>query len=405
MPLRILHVATRHRVGGAERNLLHTVARELERDFEVHVAVGTDQLHSDFPPQARLHRLPELVRQISPPADRRALEDLRRLIYANRFDVVQTHQSKAGALGRMAARGSAPVVVHTVHMASFGSAYGRLRSAMFLCLERWLARFTHRFVFVGSALQRRYLAAGIDGADRSMIVRSPVAELESLLELRSASPDQRRRAQAEIGVPAGRRTVLAVAALDRRKRHDVAIRRLIPLLADGEAHLVIAGQGPEREPLERLCHRLGIARSVQFAGFVPDVRRLYAAADVLVHTSELEGVPQAVVQAVAAGVPVVATDVDGIREVSDDPRHVSVLPPDARGLAELVRARLGVDAPPPAPPAAVRRWLPETVDRDLGELHEWMESRVWQRRSSADDVRRLPPAPAGRPEAGEPVLG
>src|SRR5437763_16414839 len=125
MGLRILHVATRHRVGGAERNLLYTVSRELERGFEVHVAVGTSDLRTDFPPGVRLYPLPDLVRAVSPAADRRALNRIKSLIRTERFDVVHTHQSKAGALGRAAARGLVPVVLHTVHMSSFGPAYGR----------------------------------------------------------------------------------------------------------------------------------------------------------------------------------------------------------------------------------------------------------------------------------------
>lgn len=394
MALRILHVATRHRLGGAERNLLHTVARELERGYEVHVAVGTDGLRRDFPPRSRLHPLPDLIRDVSAAADRRALDSLRALIGANRFDVVHTHQSKAGVLGRIAARGIVPVLIHTVHMASFGPAYGRFRSAAFFGLERWMTSFTDMFVFVGADLQQRYLAAGVGAPSRCAVIHSPVTELESLLTLRGMRGDERERARIQIGVPEGRQAVLMVAALDARKRHDVAIRALAPMLAQDKAHLVIAGHGPERERLERLCERLGVARAVHFAGFIRDVRPLYAAADLLVHTSALEGVPQAVVQAIAAGLPVVATEVDGLREVAPDPRHMSVLPPDGRGLLELVRARLEVHPARPAPAETLRPWLPETVNRDLGRLHDWMESRTSSARGSVAGRVQPPRSPA-----------
>lgn len=333
--------------------------------------------------------MPDLVREVSARADRRAFESLRALIRANRFDVVQTHQSKAGALGRIAARGAAPVIVHTVHMASFGPAYGWVRSPVYLALERWIARFTDKFVFVGAELQRRYLAAGIGSADRHMIVRSPIMDLESLIALRGAPAEQRERARAAIGVRGGRQIVLMVAALDRRKRHGVAIKALAPLLAEGRTELVIAGQGPEREALEVLCRRLGVAGSVVFLGFVDDVKPLYAAADVLVHTSTLEGVPQTVVQAVAAGVPVIATEVDGVREVVSDAGHVSVLPPDARGLLEITRTRLATGARVPAPRETVMHWLPEAVDTNLSALHGWMEARAGCQ-TSANDGRRVP---------------
>src|ERR1700759_3592938 len=131
MSVRILHIATRHRVGGAERNLLYTVSRQAARGFEVHVAVGTEDLEADFRPPIRFHPVGALVREVSPTCDRRATRDLRMLMRTQRFDVVHTHQSKAGAVGRVAALGIAPIVLHTAHMASFGPAYGRARSAVF----------------------------------------------------------------------------------------------------------------------------------------------------------------------------------------------------------------------------------------------------------------------------------
>ena len=404
MTLRILHVATRHRVGGAERNLVHTISRQLERGFDVHVAVGTRDLHHDFPARTRVHPLPDLVREVSPGTDRRALSGLRGLIRAHGFDVVHTHQSKAGALGRVAARRLTPVVVHTVHMASFGPAYGRGRSAVFLALERWLARFTDKFVFVGTELERRYLAARVVSANRSMIVRSPIMNLESLIAVRRSRANPRRQARAAIGVSADRRVVLMVGALDRRKRHALAISALSPLLAERKTQVVIAGQGPERGALERLCSRLGIADWVTFVGFIHDITPLYAAADVLVQASSLEGVPQTVVQAVAAGVPAIATEVDGVREAAPNMPHVSVLPPDGRGLLEIVRNRLDGPALPPAAPELVAQWLPKTVDVDLGELHDWMEERVALRRPPLDASRCVPTPRAPTLPTEEPAI-
>ncbi len=198
------------------------------------MAVGTEDLQRDFPAQTHLHPLPELVRDISPRADRRALRELQTLIRAYRFDVVQTHQSKAGVLGRAAAQRLARVVVHTVHMASFGPAYGRAQSALFLALERRLARFTDRFVFVGTDLQRRYARARVAPPNRSTIVRSPISNLESLIQLRGSRPEQRDTARAAIGVPAGRRVVLMIGALDRRKRHVLAIKSSVAAANRGQ---------------------------------------------------------------------------------------------------------------------------------------------------------------------------
>ena len=219
----MLHVATRHRVGGAERNLVHTISRELDRGFDVHMAVGTEDLRDDLPAQVRLHPVPDLVRELSPLADRRALASLRTVIHEHDFDVVHTHQSKAGALGRMAARQSAAVVVHTIHMASFGPAYAPAQSRAFVQVERRLARFTDKFIFVGADLLRRYVAARVAVPERSMVVRSPIPNLASLIELRNNRAQLRQRARSRIGVALNGQMILMVGALDRRKRHTLAI--------------------------------------------------------------------------------------------------------------------------------------------------------------------------------------
>lgn len=382
MSVRILHVATRHRVGGAERNLLYTVSRQVARGFEVHVAVGTEDLEANFRPSIRIHPIGSLVREVSPTCDRRATRDLRTLMRTHRFDVVHTHQSKAGAVGRVAARGIVPIVLHTVHMASFGPAYGRARSAVFLSLERRLARFTEKMVFVGSDLQRRYIAAGVVSSNRSVIIRSPIANLESLLRLRDNKGDHGRRARATLGIPPERKVILMVGALDRRKRHALALTALAPLMLEGETDVLIAGQGPELPALKTLCRRIGVADRVKFAGFVGDVTPLYAVADLFVHVSTLEGVPQSVVQATTAGVPVVATEADGVREATSGPPHATILPADGRGLLETARGALTTSHFVPAPAGLVKDWLPWRVDSHLRELHDWMEDRV-DRRPSA----------------------
>jgi len=381
MSVRILHVATRHRVGGAERNLLYTISRQLERGFEVHVAVGIDELEADFPHATRVHPVPELVREVSPVNDWRATRYLKTLIRDHRFHVVHTHQSKAGVLGRAAARGLTPTIVHGVHMASFGPAYGRVPSALFLTLERWLARITDRFVFVGAELLRRYVAARVAPPDRSMIVHSPISNLGSLIGVRHLTRAQKDHARAVIGARPERRVILMVGALDRRKRHALAIEALAPLLLAGDTELVIAGQGRELAPVEVLCRDLRLTDSVRLLGLVTDVTPLYAAADVFVHSSTLEGVPQTVVQAIAAGVPVVATEVDGVRETTAGLSCAAIVPEDGRGLLEAVRARLADTGCNPAPPSLVSAWLPYSVDAELDELHDWIEDRVGGRRS------------------------
>lgn len=382
MSVRILHVATRHRVGGAERNLHHTVSAEVARGFQVHIAVGPEDLVQDFPPGVQLHQIAELVREVSPGDDARALRRLCALIRRHNFDVVHTHQSKAGVLGRLAAlTGRNPVIVHTVHMPSFGPGYAPVQDKLFRFVERALAARTDCSVFVGNDLMQRYLAAGAARTDRSRVIHSPIFNLDALIALRERGDFGFDRPRAAIGVPSHRPVILAVGALDPRKRHELLIRSLAPLLATGEATLLIAGQGPERARLEALKANLRLSDAVVLRGFVRDVLPLYAAADLFVQASTMEGVPQTIVQAVAAGVPVVVTDVDGVREVASGEPHVAVLSGDGSGLLDGVRAKLRTPRPEPEPAAALREWRPDHVSDRLARFHDWLATCVRSRRS------------------------
>jgi glycosyltransferase involved in cell wall biosynthesis len=369
-----LHVTTRHRRGGAERNLRYTTEFELARRYEVHVAVGTDHFVDDFPPDVHRHPIEALVRDLSPVADARASAQLRALIRAHGYDVVHTHQSKAGVLGRLAARTCSVTVVHTGHMASFGPGYNRGPSAAFLAAERACARATDLFVFVGRDLLRRYVRAGAADPGRSRVIHSPIPSLSQLAGLR------RQRNHAQSGDRAGDPPlILAVGALDRRKRHALLLSELAPLLARGEARLSIAGEGPEMDTLRTLRAQLGLDQAVQLHGYVRDVERLLAKADVFVQSSTVEGVPQAVIQALMAGVPVVATETDGLRELDNAP--VRIVGSDAAGLQDAVLQTLAApDELRVVPEEAFRPWFPEEVDRRLHTFHDVLEMTVAGRR-------------------------
>src|SRR2546421_2639374 len=138
--MRILHIATRHRRFGAERRLLHTIEYERRAGHDVELAVGPESDVSQVPADIPLHVVPSLVRSVRPYHDLAALRELRKLVDRG-FDIVHTHQSKAGVVGRLAARDRTKAIVHTVHMASFGPGYSRKDSAAFLAAERYCARF------------------------------------------------------------------------------------------------------------------------------------------------------------------------------------------------------------------------------------------------------------------------
>ena len=359
--LKVLHVATRHRLGGAERNLVHTVDWELRQGHVVHVAIGGGSTVVDFPRDAVVHRIEPLSRAIRPSDDARALFELRRLTDAHRFDVVHSHQSKAGILARLAARGRARAIAHTIHMPSFGPGYGAVTSAAFLRAERLFARFTDLYAAVGAELADLYANARVGPRDRFHIVRSPIdiGEFAAARAAEGAADDESR--------------AVAVGSLEPRKRFDLVIRCLADQLRRGDLSLAVAGDGPERKRLEALTHELGVDQRVRFLGYVEQPAQLIASAHVLVHASRMEGVPQVVIQALAAGTPVVATDAEGLREIAGAP--IAIVDREGRGLAAAVALALA-SPPPPIDLAALDPWRVEQVEDQLAAFDAHLRAVV-----------------------------
>lgn len=370
--MRILHVATRHRRGGAEKHLINWVRHQQELGHEVDVAVGTEDLADTFPPGTSVLPIPTFTREVSPIADGWTLATLRRAITARRYQLVHTHQSKAGILGRVAARGIAPAVVHTVHMSSFGSAYGRQASRIYRAAERHCAGFTTAIVSVSRVLIDRYVAAGVGPLDLFVLIRSPI-DVDGYAALRRCTEVERDAVRARLGLPTDIPLALSVGALDRRKRHDLTIGALAPLLGRRGLHLAIAGDGPEYARLARQIERASLGASVHLVGFADDIKPLLAAADVLVHVAKGEGVPQAVIEAMLAGTPVVAARSEWVDEFDRIPG--AVVGQDGAGLEDAIMRTIRE----PVCPLDVDdfdEWRPEVVRGQIDALDRFIGEHV-----------------------------
>jgi len=364
--MRVLHIITRYLGGGSERDLFAQMEFERAQGDEVHLVVGRD---SRVPDEARGYLVataPTLIRGIDPVADARAYRALRRLISDGRYDVVYTHQSKAGVIGRLAARGRAGAVAHVISMSSFGPGYSRPASMAFVAAERWCARYTDLMLTVGNELRRDYLAAGVGRESQYRLVRSPI-DVSRFLAAREIGATERQRLRDQFGIPEGVTALASVSALEPRKRHDLLLRELSPLLSAGEATLLFAGEGPERARLEQLAASIGVAERARFLGHIPNVHELLAATDVLVHASTAEGVPQVMVQALAAGIPIVATRVTGMREVPGAP--VTLLPVGGRGFVEAVLATLE-NPRVPLDRSVFNEWRIDAVEAQLAAVRD-----------------------------------
>lgn len=331
-----LHIVTRYQRGGSEQRLRDLVAALPDVDHVVVVGADSDaelaSEHLGFAVEVD----PHLVRRPRPVRDVHAVRSARARIRQVRPDIVVTHQSKAGVVGRIAARitGRVPVV-HSLSMASFGPGYSAAESTLFRWVERALAPLTARYVVVGADLARRFEVAGV-ASDKLAIVRSAA----TLPLARPTSPPK------VDGIPDDRPVIVSLGALEERKNP----LQLVPLLRRvrdqvPDAFLAVAGDGPLADALRVAVHDAGLHDDVAILGHVKPTAPLFWRADAVVLLSNAEGLPQVLVQAAAAGVPFVSYDVDGAREVLELGAVGSVVPLGAVEEAADALAHLLLTAP------------------------------------------------------------
>ena len=316
-PIRVLLVVTRLEVGGAQRVVLHTAAHLDREQFAVGLAWGPGEpldAEAGVIPDLERVPVPDLVRAPSPRRDLRALATLRQAIRRLRPDVVHTHSSKAGILGRLAAHlEGVPTVVHTVHGFGFTPLQPAPLRAAFFVAERLSSRWTDHMVVVSKRNLERGVELGLLDPERASVIRAGI-ELG-----RFRNPGGAAAARARLGIDADAPLVTQIGNFKPQKapldfvRLAAEVARRVPA-----ARFAILGDGPLRGAAEELASRLGVAGRMVFPGWWDDVPAVLAATRVSVLTSRHEGLPCAVVESLAAGVPVVATAVDGTVEVVRD---------------------------------------------------------------------------------------
>jgi glycosyltransferase involved in cell wall biosynthesis len=341
-PLRVLHVITRLDRGGSATNTLLTVGG-LPPAFQQSLLFGRTEslpaLAGDLRARVPMAELPALVRPMAPWSDLRALGTLVRRIRRGRFDLVHTHASKAGILGRLAARlAGVPRIVHTPHGHVFTGYAGRRTTDLFVRLERWAATVTDRIVTLTDQEARDHLARGIGRPGQFVSIPSGIDA--GTFEKPATGPAAVRVA---LGLPPSARLVGTVGRLTPIKGQRFlvdAFAGLAPRLPD--LYLVLIGDGELAEPLRARARAAGVGDRVRFLGWRDDLPDLLHALDVFVLPSLNEGMGRALVEAMAAGRPIVASRAGGIPEVlADGQAGLLVEPANAGALAEALARVLG----------------------------------------------------------------
>lgn len=337
---KVLHIITRLDKGGSAENTLLTCIGLNKQIYQVWLATG-----AVFSPRVEWKKeaedagvrfviIPQLVRSISPLRDVVAFCKIFQLIKRERFDIVHTHTSKAGILGRWAARlAGTRLVIHTPHGHIFYGYFNRVLTTIFVFIERITALITDKIITLAEKGKREHLKLKIASPDKFVTIHSGV-RLSNIIECKTDVSFKTKM----LNLPDQSRVVGTVGRLVKVKGHRYLLesaKHVLKVLP--ETVFLLVGDGPLREELEILARNLKISNNVRFLGWQDNIVPILKIMDLFVLSALNEGMGRVLVEAQACGLPVVATDVGGVAEVIVPGRTGILVPPrDSAALAEAI---------------------------------------------------------------------
>ncbi len=323
--MRIAYLITRSdAVGGAHIHVRDLALAVRRKGHDVVVLHGGE---GDFTAELKAHDIPyiplrHLRRELGLKADLRALREIRSVLRQERVDVLSTHSSKAGTLGRIAARTMRLPVIFTAHGWAFTDGVNPRQAALYRWVEKMTGNLAYKIITVSEY-------------DRELALRYQIASPKQIVAIHNGMPDIPRElyANPESAPP----KLVMVARFEEQKDHDTLVRALAKV-SELEWSLDFIGDGPRRSVIEALVDELGLAERIHFLGTRRDVAERLAESQVFLLISHWEGFPRSILEAMRAGLPVVASDVGGSRESVVDGTTGFLIPrQDVDLLAERLR--------------------------------------------------------------------
>ncbi len=326
--VRICHIITRMIIGGAQENTLLTVEGLMRRGYDVDLITGPpigpegSLLDRCYENGVNVIQVDELRRNLNPFADIKALLALVKILKENKYDIVHTHSSKAGILGRVAAKlAGVPVIIHTIHGLPFHEYEKKTLNIIYKLLESRAASFTGKIIVVCPEMMNKAVAAGIGKRNIYEVVYSGI-EIEKYFGVAEANvPFSLSDHYPVIG---------KVARLFPLKGHD----DLVPIAKNvvkkyPNAKFVLVGDGILRKKLEERLKREGLFDNFYFAGLVnpDDIPSYIKAFDMTIHLSLREGLARVIPQSFLLKKPVISYDIDGAKDVIDDGKNGYLVKP------------------------------------------------------------------------------
>ncbi|MBF0451329.1 MAG: glycosyltransferase family 4 protein [Candidatus Magnetomorum sp.] len=338
--IRVLHPITRLIIGGAQENTMLTASYLDHSQWSVDILSGIQTasegsiINEVRDRQLSLFLEPDLVREIHPLKDLKALFRLIRLIKKQKYDIVHTHSSKAGIIGRWAAwLADVPVIVHTVHGWGHHDQQSPLIRQFYILLEKITLKITDQLIAVSGKNIHKGLADGIGKGTDYSVIRSGI-ELD-----RFGHPTiDKETMRKQLMIPSDATVIGTVIRLSPQKAplDFIEAAALLARQMD-KMYFVIVGDGPLRDKVIHAAKEKNIYDRLIMTGLRRDIPELMNIFDIFVLSSLWEGLPRVIPQAMASGLPVVATAIDGSAEIINSGQNGMLVPPgDPKSIAEAV---------------------------------------------------------------------
>jgi len=327
--IKVFHVVTLLELGGAQQNTLFTVSH-LNRDkFEVGLICGLGGYLDEEAkkiPQLKVYFVNELVRPIHPLNDFIALIKIYKILKKEGPQIVHTHSSKAGIVGRIAAwLLGVPCIIHSIHGFGFNPFQKIWTRKLFIFLEKWIGKFTERLIAVTKENIQEGLSLGIGKAEQYTLIRSGVDIKKIKKEAENSNPELLRK---ELGISPQSKIILNVAPFKIQK-DPVTFIKMAGLVLQNipQVQFLMVGDGELRTNIEKEIKKQDIEKNIQLLGWRRDIPQILQISDLFVLTSLWEGLPRAAVEALIVGNPVIAFAVDGLKEIIKNNQNGFLIPP------------------------------------------------------------------------------
>lgn len=358
--VKILHIITRLDKGGSSENTLLTCIGLDKRKFDVCLLVGqTVDAYQDLMKEAsntgvRFIFIPELVRNIKPSKDFKGFLKIYSIIRKERFDIVHTHSSKAGFIGRIAAKlARTPVILYTPHGHIFYGYFNRFLTKLFRYMEKLTATFTDRIITLTESGKDEQVRFRIAPAHKFSIVHSGVRM--EVYEPRITVLGEKK----ELGIPDSTKVVGTVGRFVPIKGQKYLIRAIPKIINEyPEVVFILIGDGPLKLELQKEARILGVEKEIKFLSWRENLSKILQIMDIFVFPSINEGMGRALVEAMALGKPVVATKAGGIPGVVLDGKTGILTPPEnSEMVAEAIIRLLKDDTLAGKMGEEARKWV------------------------------------------------